>query len=121
LASWLAAERKDNGAVAPDAKDWRIGFTALTAAAGITPWPRNALRHSFGSYHYALHKNENLTAAEMGNSPQVIFQHYRAVVVGGDEKRYWNLFNRESKIVPMVAASAKKPAPTNRRKMRAAG
>jgi hypothetical protein len=26
--------------------------------------PRNALRHSIGSYHYALHRNENLTAAE---------------------------------------------------------
>jgi hypothetical protein len=26
----------------------------------------NNLRHTFGSYHYALHCNENLTAAEMG-------------------------------------------------------
>jgi hypothetical protein len=30
----------------------------------------NVLRHAFGSYHFALHRNENLTAAEMGNSPQ---------------------------------------------------
>jgi hypothetical protein len=43
--------------------------------------PRNALRHSFGSYHYALHKNENLTAAEMGNSPSIVFRHYHAVIV----------------------------------------
>jgi integrase len=77
LATWLATERKSSGLVAPAGREWRTGFTALTDAAKITPWPRNALRHSFGSYHYALHKNENLTAAEMGNSPQMIFQHYR--------------------------------------------
>jgi len=29
--------------------------------------------HSFASYHFAKHKNENETAALMGNSPQMIF------------------------------------------------
>ena len=53
--------------------------------------PRNALRHSFGSYHYALHKNENLTAAEMGNSPSIVFRHYRAVVTAQAAKEYWQL------------------------------
>jgi hypothetical protein len=53
--------------------------------------PRNALRHSFGSYHYALHKNENLTAAEMGNSPSMILRHYRAVVTPLAAKAYWQL------------------------------
>lgn len=109
LASWLAPERKNSGPVAPTGRAWRTGFTALVEAAKIIPWPRNALRHSFGSYHYALHKNENLTAAEMGNSPQIVFQHYRAVVLGGDEKRYWNLFNREPRIIPMVSSSRSTP------------
>jgi hypothetical protein len=43
-------------------------------------WPQNALRHSFASYHYAKFRNENETAAIMGNSPQMIFQHYRELV-----------------------------------------
>ncbi len=94
LASWLATVRKKKGPVAPVGGEWRIGFTALVEISRLTPWPRNALRHSFGSYHYALHKNENLTAAEMGNSPEMIFKHYRAVVLGADEKRYWNLFQK---------------------------
>jgi hypothetical protein len=79
----------------------------LIGAARIIPWPRNALRHSFGSYHYALHKNENLTAAEMGNSPEMVFKHYRAVVFDKDEKRYWNLANKETKVIPLEAALGK--------------
>jgi len=34
----------------------------------------------FCSYHYAQHKNENETAVLMGNSPQMVFQHYRELV-----------------------------------------
>ena len=116
LASWLASERKVSRSVAPNGRAWRTGFSALVEAAKINPWPRNALRHSFGSYHYALHKNENLTAAEMGNSPQMVFQHYRAVVLGGDEKRYWNLFNGEPKIIPMISSSTSTPRPQKARR-----
>jgi len=59
--------------------------------AVVTPWPHNALRHSFGSYHYAHHSNENQTAAEMGNSPAVIFRHYRALVKPEATKAFWLL------------------------------
>jgi hypothetical protein len=51
----------------------------------------NVLRHTFGSYHYALHRNENLTAAEMGNSPTMVFRHYRAVGTPEAATRFWNL------------------------------
>ena len=106
LASWIAEEKKESGLVFPKGKCWRMGFTKLVEAAKITPWPRNALRHSFGSYHFAHFKNENLTAAEMGNSPQMIFKHYRAVVLDGDEARFWNLINKkqEGKVVPFKVA-----------------
>ena len=33
---------------------------------------RNGLRHTFCTYHFALHSNENLTAAQAGNSPAMI-------------------------------------------------
>jgi len=106
LESWIACDRKSSGPVFPKGKCWRRGFSALVAAAKIQPWPRNALRHSFGSYHFALHKNENLTAAEMGNTPEVVFKHYRAVILDGDEIRFWNLINRrqEGKVVPFKVA-----------------
>ena len=49
---------------------WKQGFWGWYNRRLTLDVPRNALRHSFGSYHYALHKNENLTAAEMGSSRQ---------------------------------------------------
>jgi integrase len=70
---------------------WMQGFWGWYNRRLALDVPRNALRHSFGSYHYALHKNENLTAAEMGNSPSMVFRHYRAVVPPLAAKAYWQL------------------------------
>ena len=70
---------------------WMQGFWGWYNRRLALDVPRNALRHSFGSYHYALHKNENLTAAEMGNSPSMVFRHYRAVVTPLAAKAYWQL------------------------------
>jgi integrase len=61
----------------------------LADKAEIRPWPHNALRHSFGSYYYALTRNENQTAAEMGNSPQIVFRHYRALVRPTECAAFW--------------------------------
>jgi integrase len=43
-------------------------------------WRRNALRHSYCSYRLAQIKNTAEVALEAGNSPQMIFQHYRELV-----------------------------------------
>ena len=61
----------------------------LANKAKITPWPHNAMRHSFGSYFLAATKDENLTATEMGNSPTVVIKHYRAIVHDAEAKAYW--------------------------------
>jgi hypothetical protein len=63
----------------------------LAVKAAITPWPHNAMRHSFGSYFLGKTKDENLTASEMGNSPEVVIKHYRALVRDADVKRYWGV------------------------------
>jgi hypothetical protein len=51
-------------------------------------WKHNALRHSFISYRVAAMKNIAEVSLEAGNSPQMIFQHYREVV-DGDEAKKW--------------------------------
>jgi len=91
LAAWLKPYVKVEGRVAPSANQDVFGehLKDIAQAAGITQWPHNAMRHSFGSYFYAKTKEENRTAAEMGNSPAVVFKHYRAIVRNGDENKYW--------------------------------
>lgn len=68
----------------------------VAALAGINPWPHNALRHSFGTYFLARTANENLTAAEMGNSPGVVIKHYRAVVKPAAAEAYWKILPEAS-------------------------
>ena len=48
-------------------------------AAGIA-WKRNALRHSYISYRVAALQDVSRVALEAGNSPAMIFKHYRELV-----------------------------------------
>ncbi len=101
LAAWLALCRQTSGPIAPAA--WRSGFESVIRGAGYRvrkpvpgepakpKWPRNAMRHTFGSYFWAQQKNETLTAAEMGNSPAMVFQHYRRVFPVGEVEKFWKL------------------------------
>lgn len=83
LAAWLQACPPEKNAHVtrthnPDVfGQW---LSDIAVAARIKPWPHNALRHSFGSYFLAASQNENRVAMEMGNSPAIVYKHYRAVV-----------------------------------------
>ncbi len=70
LVRWLLPCRKTSGRVAPfEQNSWHRALESMAERAGIT-LPPNVLRHSFGSYHFAQHRNENLTAAEMAIPPR---------------------------------------------------
>jgi integrase len=70
-------------------------------------WPGNGLRHSFGSYYFAQSKNENLTAAEMGNSPARVYKHYREVVKPAAVAQYWSIIPSACarNIIPITRAA----------------
>src|ERR1035441_8001070 len=79
LAAWLRPYHNATGPVwgkSPDALEEALA--GLREALAI-PARRNGLRHAFVTFHMAMHANENLTAAEAGNSPQMIHEHYRAL------------------------------------------
>lgn len=82
LRVWLEAFPPSRGRVVSMAHIDSLGteLRRLAQLAGITDWPHNALRHTFGSHHYATHRNENLTAYEMGNTPEIVFKNYRALM-----------------------------------------
>lgn len=67
---------------------WGIDHVrARVKAAGIA-CPDNALRHSFISYRCAATGSVDTTAQEAGNSPKIVFQHYRELVTP-DEGKEW--------------------------------
>jgi integrase len=90
LREWLAPYRTRTGRVCPVNLQPKINEDRERAKLRAE-WPQNALRHSFGSYHLAQFNDAAALALEMGNSPGVIFKHYRQLVKPKDAERYWNL------------------------------
>ena len=93
LIAWLEVCKGDlqNGERLIEANKLRKNKPLLLEAAGIENWPANGLRHSFGSYHLAMYQNIDKTAYGMGNSANVIHNHYKALVTKDAAEKYWSL------------------------------
>jgi integrase len=104
LRQWLLPVRQHNGPVTPQ-ENFRQLFEQARAAAGITEWPDNALRHSFASYHLAHFKNAAATALELGHhDSRITFRHYRELVKPKEAERFWNIRPAAiEKVVPLMA------------------
>ena len=67
-------------------------------------WPNNGLRHSYATYRLAQCQDAAKVALEMGNTPVMIFRHYRELVMPEDAAAWWNIFPEEAaNVVPMRA------------------
>ena len=80
LKAWLAPWRTATGRIIT-----RKGVSGSLCELGLKAkieggWKKNALRHSYISYRVALTGDVARTALESGNSPKMIFRHYREVV-----------------------------------------
>jgi len=76
LKLWLTPIRKTSG---PVCLHICPQHAARTLCEGFT-WAKNGLRHSFISYRLAILHDTARVALEAGNSPEVIFAHYRELV-----------------------------------------
>ena len=63
---------------------------ARTKCEGFS-WAKNGLRHSFISYRLAILDDTARVALEAGNSPQVIFGHYRELVTPEAAKAWFEV------------------------------
>jgi len=64
---------------------------AITAARAGVPWRKNALRHSWISARVADTQDVAKTALEAGNSPSVVFSHYRQVITPAEAARWFSV------------------------------
>lgn len=87
---WLKGFAGKSGPVVPNEYQGKLSdlrsimrnpSEATRTAPGFVPseMPDNCLRHSFATYHLALHKNEAGTSRLMGNSPGVLRDNYEAL------------------------------------------
>lgn len=59
----------------------------------IVVWKKNAMRHSFGTYHFALNGDSIKTSTELGHKQGdgVLFAHYRALATEAQAKAYFGI------------------------------
>ncbi|MBU6303760.1 MAG: hypothetical protein KGS60_19610 [Verrucomicrobia bacterium] len=89
LAAWLEPlDRK--GPVIPNR--WSIARVTSYARKMGVGWSRNALRHSYISYRIAIVQNAAQVALEAGNSPVIIFKHYRELVTREEADEWFGIF-----------------------------
>lgn len=81
LRAWLAL----GGEMAPENLAKR-----MRAVRGNIPWAQDCLRHSFVSYHVAIHSAAE-TSREAGHSEAVLFKHYRELVPRSEAERFWKI------------------------------
>lgn len=98
LAAWLEPLRKTAGPVCSEARAQEqlklIVEKTVVRDDAVEPgiaWKPNALRHSFGSYRLPIIKSAAELALEMGNSPAMVFRHYRELVKPAQAEEFWSI------------------------------
>jgi integrase len=110
LQAWLEPYRvRERGKFWPGGETtFQDQFGELCKTAEV-PRKANGLRHSFCTYHFAAHANENQTAQQAGNSPAQIHAHYKGLATKADAKKWFIVrpARTAKNIVPLAAVSRK--------------
>jgi integrase len=80
LRQWLSNYAHGRGMVWNGSERDLLDARAATVKAAKTFWKDNALRHSYISYRLAQVQDAAQVALEAGNSPNMVFRHYRELV-----------------------------------------
>jgi integrase len=100
LHAWLKPFAKKSGPILPDIRDeaqfWRLLRAGKSALNDENGKPRvnlvhNGLRHSYCSYRLAVAKSAAQVALEAGNSPKMLFEHYRELVTEAEGNEWFSL------------------------------
>lgn len=87
LIAWLMPFRRQHGPIYYG----RTAFNSLCDKSGI-PYSKDIMRHTTATYHYAMHQNDGLTAALLGDTIKTIRAHYvNPLVRKSDAEEFWNI------------------------------
>ena len=108
LKAWLQPRAMESGAVVP----LSVSRINQILSERDLPRKRNALRHSYISYRLAVVHDTPRVALECGNSPAIIFKHYRELVAPEAAKAWFDVApNQPKSPAPEQAVSEKATTP----------
>lgn len=100
LRAWLEPFKKHSGPVLEGVQDefalatqFKKAVDAITDAEGkpLVKIVHNGLRHSFITFRLATEKSAAAVALEAGNSPKMIFEHYRELRTEGEGREWFSV------------------------------
>ncbi len=107
LCAWLAPHARKTGPVWRGTPETFNDAQRATGDAAGVPWKANGLRHSFASYRLAATQNAAQVSLELGNSPAVVFAHYRELVKPADAEHWFSITpDQAANVVPLPARVA---------------
>ncbi len=105
LMEWLKPYAQKKGKVVSSPAIYRFEQVKATDKAKIK-WLHNAGRHSFASYHLALHEDAGKTAKQLGHmNSELLYRHYHTLVSKQDSTSYWDItpLNQSEKVIQITA------------------
>ena len=110
-AAWLERYAKPSGPVINLSRADKQLFLYLAEKSGVA-WKHNGLRHSFISYRLAVVKDVGQVSLEAGNSPGMVFKHYRQLVRESEAQEWFGILPPKSSAtrLPTVSATASSDA-----------
>jgi len=103
LIQWLAPYARKEG---------KIGFSRFIFRAvrktAVIEWPKDVMRHCFGTYHSAMHEDNGKTSAQMGHTrTSELFKSYKNLVKKSAAAEYWKIVPQGIPgIIPFTVAKA---------------
>ena len=91
LAQWLKPYASRSGLLFKGHATRFLGKVTKVAGVCEFDWPQNGLRHSYASYRLAVCKSTAEVGLEMGNSPRMVFEHYRELVSPAEADKWWQI------------------------------
>ena len=103
LVQWLAPYARKEGKIGFS----RFIFRAVRTAA-VVDWPKDVMRHCFGTYHSAMHEDNGKTSAQMGHTrTSELFKSYKNLVKKSAAAEYWQLTpETQADIIPFPVKRA---------------
>ncbi len=105
-AAWLERYAKSSGPVINLSRADKQLFLYLAEKSGV-PWKHNGLRHSFISYRLAVIKDVGQVSLEAGNSPGMVFKHYRQLVRESEAQEWFAIqpLKQADNVIPLQIAA----------------
>ena len=91
LAQWLAAAPRLSEKLWPNSKTHLFKMMRAVADKTGIAWKKNGLRHSYISYRLAATADVAKVALEAGNSPAMIFRHYRELATEAEAAEWFGI------------------------------